>query len=121
MDLEAADVDDAAAPPNEAVAIALALDDIAGVDVALRVEERLRTTEIAERGARRTDEQGVVFHLEAHVGIVRVEECRRKPGAPVRDLEGDASFGRRKRVRNLRSRKRGLQVIDDRLVGDLPG
>ena len=51
MDLQPADVDDAAAPADEVVALAAQLDHVAGVDEALGIGERGRIG--ADIGARR--------------------------------------------------------------------
>ena len=42
MNLEAADIDDAAAPADEIIAIAAQFDHVAGIDEAVGIRERIR-------------------------------------------------------------------------------
>src|SRR5579883_1869614 len=64
MHLLAADIDDAAAPPDEMVAAVAPLDHVAGIDEAVLAGQWRRTgTEIAARVARRADAQRAALDL----------------------------------------------------------
>src|SRR5438105_1677490 len=120
MDLEAADIDNPATSAGEVIAVTATLDDIAGVDESLGVEQCLtRIAEVAKGCAGRTDAQSVSVDPEVDVTTVTRDKGRRETGLTVRDLEGDARLGRRECVRDRRPRKRGLEMIDNRLVRDL--
>ena len=119
MDLKAADIDDAAAAAREVVAVAAPLDDVARVDESVGIEQRLRRiTEIAKGRTRRTDAQRVIFDPEVDIAVGTRDKARWETGATVRHLEGDARLRRCERMRDLRRRKHGLDMIDHRLVRD---
>src|SRR5579884_2419862 len=120
MNLQTANVDDATAPSGEVVAIAPALDDIARIDESLRVEQRVAgTSEVSASRARRSDVQRIVPHFEGNAVLVPPKKVLREPSLPISDLEGHASFGRRECMRDPGLRKRGLEMVENRLVRDL--
>src|SRR5438128_3781948 len=121
MDLEPADVDDAAAAADEVVTLTASLDHVSGVHEAVGAEQRLvARVEIAARGAPRTNAKRAVLrlHLRTTIGP-RAEQARRKAGATVADVEGDAGLRRREGVSDLRVRVARAQTIENRLVRDL--
>ncbi len=122
VNLQAADIDDAALAPDKEITVAAPLHHIAGIDEALRVEERRAPrAHIARRGARRTNAQRAVddFHLDAVANAFEV--IRRKSGEAVIDGEADAGFGRGVGVADAGLRKSSAQIVEDRLVGDFSG
>ena len=65
MDLAAAHIDDAVLPSDEVVAVAAQFDQIARVDKAVRVRERVgRVAEVTCRVSRRTNSQRAVFDFQ---------------------------------------------------------
>ncbi len=71
MNLQAADIDDAAAAADEIIAVATQLDHVAGIDEAVVIGERSRVAaDIGVRGALRADPQRAVDHL--HLDAVAV-------------------------------------------------
>ena len=83
MNLQAADIDDAAAAADEEVAIAAPLHHVAGIDeaVAIRARRTLRA-EIALRRARRADPQRTVDDLQLDAVAAMLQEAR--PESPAR-------------------------------------
>ena len=81
MNLQAADIDDAAAAAGESVTVAAQFHDVAGIDEAVLVGERRVGADIARCRARRADAQRAVldFHLDAVAQLLRqmTRESRR--------------------------------------------
>jgi len=125
MNLQAADIDDAAAPADEIAALAAALHEIAGIDKPVRVHEgRVFRADIAGCGSRRPDAERSIQHLDVDLaGACAVAACahqaRRESLASVIDLESDAGFRRRKGVDDIGSRIARVQTVQNRLVRDL--
>src|SRR5579862_7711593 len=121
VNLQASDIDDAAAPAGEDVAIAAPLHHIAGIDETVAVAQHMLRAEIALRRARRADTQRAIDEFKFDAIAVVIQEIGGKPGAAVVDLEGNAGFRRRIGVADSRLGERGAQTVEDRLVGDFTG
>ena len=81
MNLEAADIDDAAAPSDEMVAVAAQLDHVAGIDEALASASAAAfAADIGMRGPRRADPERSVFdfHFDA-IAVLPDHGCRENP------------------------------------------
>src|SRR3984893_10046028 len=110
MNLEAADIDDAATAAGESVTGAVQFNDVAGIDEALFVEERRGGADIARCRARRADAQRAVFNLHLDA-VARLPDIGRgKACKAVVDVEGDTGLGRSISVADARPRKRGAQT-----------
>ena len=89
----AADVDDAAATAREQTSIASKFDHVAGVEIAVRVDQRRRiAAKQAQRGVWRANVQGAIDHLQFD-GATPLDITRRKAGKPVVHCEHDARLG----------------------------
>ena len=106
MDLETADVDDAAPPPEEVVPIVATFHDIAGIDKPFVVCQRGGfPADVAGCAAWGPNPQRAVDNLDLHIAG-RADHVRRKPLEAVVHLECHARFGRRE------------CMADARLIGD---
>ena len=118
----AADIDDAAAPPDEMIAVAAQLDHVAGVDEAVGVAQGRRiVAEIAQRRAVGADAQRAVDDLHRDAVAALAEKGGGKARAAVVDLEADAGFGRGIGMGDARARIERRQGVEHGLVGDLAG
>ena len=119
MNLGAADVDDPAAPADEDITIAAALDHVAAVDEALGVVQRRRVrADVAQRRAVRFDAQRAVDDLHRDLAAL-FEQRSGKAGAAVADGERDARFGGGVGVLDARVRIERAQGGEHGVVGDL--
>src|SRR5437763_10336238 len=99
VDLQPADVDDAAAASHEIAAVSAQVDHVSSVDVTLRVEERLTLlAEVADRRPPRPDAQCVVLDFEIDSIHALCEIRKRETRAPVRHLECYSRFRRCERM-----------------------
>ncbi len=121
MNLQPADIDDAAAAAGKDVTVAVQFHDVAGIDKAVLVAQRHVGADIMRRSARRADMQRAVQHLHLDTAAMALDKFGRKAGKPVGDFEGDASFGRSVSVTDARLRKGMAQTVQHRLVGNLAG
>src|SRR3954470_11779172 len=120
VNLEAADVDDAASPPDEVAASSALLDHIAGVDETVGVGERgARRADIAGGRPFRADAQRSTHDLHLDLSAPPVEQIGREALEAVVDFEADARFGRGVGVAD-----RGVGIgrpkpVQEALIGDL--
>src|SRR5690349_18369447 len=120
MNLQPADIDDAATPADEMVAVTAQLNHVAGIDKSIDIGEISRVpAHISMGGSPRSDTQGAIhdLHLDA-AGILADQLCR-KALAAVIDGKADARFRRGISMADRGLRKGLRQTIEDRLVGDL--
>src|SRR2546426_1103224 len=98
MDLQSADIDDAAASPDEIIALTAQLQEIAGVHEAFGIEQRRAFgSEIMAGGAGRADSKRTVHYLHVHVAVLSrtrawPEHARRKTFTFVVHLKSHARF-----------------------------
>src|ERR1043166_767132 len=96
MNLEAADIDDAAAPADEMIAIAAQLHHVAGIDKAVGVSQRARAApDIGMRGSPGADPQAAVDDLDLDAVAIDAHDAGRKALPAVIDRKPDTGFGRR--------------------------
>ena len=117
---QTADIDDSTASANEDVAVAASLDEIAGVDIAVPIDEGGRAEpEIARRAPGGSQAQRAINDPQAHGAGRIVDQGHRKPFPAIVHSEADARLGRRIGVADRRLRKRGAKSVEHELVGDL--
>src|SRR6202022_3577114 len=122
MDLQPADVDDAAAPADEVVALAAQLDDVAGVNEAPVVcERRCIGADIGARRAVGADLERTVDDLHLDAVAVPPDKVGGKTFAPVVYRETDAGLGRSIGMADRRMRKRPGQAVEPPLASDFAG
>src|SRR6266851_3564082 len=120
MDLQAADIDDAAFSADEMVAIAAQLQHVAGVHESFMVcQRRNRAADILGRSSVRTYLQRSVYDLHLYVAGL-ADHAGRKSFETVIDVEADARFGRSIGVADPCLRIESTKIVEDRLVRDLP-
>src|SRR5579864_4094901 len=89
MNLQAPDIDDAAAAAGEDVAVAAPLHHVAGIDEAIAIAQaRMLRAEIACRRARRAEAQRAIDELQLDAVAVARQKVGGKSGASIVDLEG---------------------------------
>ena len=118
MNLQAADIDDAAAAAGKDIAIAVQFHHVAGIDEAVAVGQHRIGADITRRGAWRTDAQRTMQHLHLDAIAGAFDEFGGKPSEAVTDFERHASFGRGVSVTDDRGRKCIAQTVENGLVGD---
>src|SRR5215469_5359807 len=87
VNLEAADVDDAAAAAGEHVAVAGEFHHVAGIDETVGIGERYSGADITRRRAWRTDAQRAVFDLHLDAVAIGADIGRGETSTAVADLE----------------------------------
>src|SRR5580693_1753729 len=119
VNLQSADIDDAAAAAGEDVAIAAPLHHVAGIDEAVMIAQAcLLPTEIAFGRARRADAQRAIDELQLDAVAVVLQEGSGESCEAVSDFERNTRFGRGIGMADAGLRERGAQTVEDRLVGD---
>src|SRR5881628_1701483 len=91
VDLQTADVDEAAAPAEEVVPVTTAFHHVAGVDEAVVIAERGVVAERAGRTPSGAEAQRTVLDFNLHVAS-RADQARGKPFQTIVDVESDAGF-----------------------------
>src|SRR5437867_1321859 len=91
VDLQAADVDEAAAPAEKVVPVAAAFHHVAGVDEAVVIAERGVVAERAGRTSRGTEPQRTVLDFDLHLAS-RADQARRKPFETIVDVKSNAGL-----------------------------
>src|SRR5665213_3059332 len=95
MNLEAADIDDAAPPSDEVVSVSAQFNHVTGIDVPLSIGQRHRVwADIGPRGSRRTNPERSVldFHFDAAT-VISDDGCG-EPLQAVIDRKTNAGLGR---------------------------
>src|SRR6185312_9874291 len=120
MNLEAADIDDAAAPSDEMVSVSTQFDHVAGIDEPLSVDQRRCVwTDISTCGSRRTNPERSVLDFHNDTITVLPDDGCGETFQAVIDRETNAGLGRRVGMANRSSGKGPAQAVEHGLVGDL--
>src|ERR1700722_17817519 len=120
MNLEAADIDDAAAPPDEVVSVTTQFNHVAGIDESLRIcQRRCVWADIGTGGSRRTNPQGSVLDLHFDAATVIPDHGCGKTFQAVIYRKANPGLGRRIGMTDRGRGKGPAQAVEHGLIGDL--
>ena len=117
IDLEAADIDDAAAPADEIIAVAAQFHHVAGIHPAI-LSSGLRCRRHNRWRCAASGYAAAVHHPHFH-RRPGGRQIRGKPFQPIGDFKAHARFGRGIGMADGGMRETALQAVEHRLVGDL--